>query len=138
MTVLHIVVAMKPMEKSFAENALELGISGINIDDCRIGTTTRINSSKAGVSRVGVNGGMSKGTETEIKDYGRFPANVMHDGSEEVTEQFPETSGESKPRVLRLLKETTGWSGGSQKTDNAGTVHCDSGSAARYFKECKK
>jgi len=33
----HIVVAMKPLDGNFAENAARHGVSGLNIDGCRIG-----------------------------------------------------------------------------------------------------
>ena len=36
--VVHIVVAMKPMEGSFSENALRYGVAGLNIDGSRVGT----------------------------------------------------------------------------------------------------
>ena len=76
-----IVMARKPFKGSVAENVLEHGTGGINIDGCRVGGF-------AGKTQGG-----------ELSDYkvlgneqGRFPANVMHDGSEEVLEIFPNDS----------------------------------------------
>jgi len=38
----HIVVAMKPIEGSFADNALKHGVAGINIDGCRVDTVDNL------------------------------------------------------------------------------------------------
>ena len=35
--VIHIVVAMKPLDGNFASNAIKHGVAGLNIDACRIG-----------------------------------------------------------------------------------------------------
>lgn len=42
-------------------------------------------------------------------------------------------SGENRPRILRRLKDTTGWSGGSRAHDDTGQVHVDVGGASRFF-----
>lgn len=39
MAIPHIVLAMKPLDGNFVENALKHGVSGLNIDGCRIRTT---------------------------------------------------------------------------------------------------
>lgn len=73
-----ITVARKPLaEKTVAENCLKWGVGGINIDECRIGTTTRINSkSKIAVESNEIFKSYGE-MQTEIKDYGRFPANLI-------------------------------------------------------------
>lgn len=72
-----IVVARKPIsEKTVAENVLTYGTGAINIDASRVGTTgARTNSTKG----AGSNGIYSEygSMETDIKDYGRFPANLI-------------------------------------------------------------
>ena len=60
-----VVMARKPLEGTCADNVLKHGTGGINIDECRV-----------------------TGEDTK----GRFPANVMHDGSEEATAGFPHDS----------------------------------------------
>jgi len=63
---------------------------------------------------------------------GRFPANVMHDGSEEVVSGFPHTkSGTLSPDMN--IKESTGWSGGSKADRVKNTFIGNEGSAARFF-----
>lgn len=74
-----IVLARKPLgEKTLAANVLEHGTGAINVDGCRVG-------------------------ERE-KPPGRFPANVMHDGSDEVVELFPGAGEKSAARFFYCAK----------------------------------
>jgi site-specific DNA-methyltransferase (adenine-specific) len=104
----------KPLsEKTVAANVLKWGTGGINIDGCRVGSHT-----------------------------GRFPANLIHDGSQEVLDLFPETKSrsnktESKSSGNRRDSEDYGLSsiscGVSSNHDPAGAI----GSAARFFYTAK-
>jgi site-specific DNA-methyltransferase (adenine-specific) len=61
---------------------------------------------------------------------GRFPANLIHDGSQEVLELFPET----KPSKASNRGDGIGKGfGGSDKAHDTLRGHSDSGSAARFF-----
>jgi site-specific DNA-methyltransferase (adenine-specific) len=63
---------------------------------------------------------------------GRWPANLIHDGSDEVVGLFPETkSGALSPD--NNIKPSSGWSGGSQADRVKSTFGANSGSAARFF-----
>lgn len=64
-------------------------------------------------------------------DASRWPANVIHDGSEEVRDAFPETAAGWRSG------ETFGWTGGQRASDRAPSGHTDAGSAARYFYSAK-
>ena len=79
-----IVLARKPLsEKTIVENILKHGTGGINIDDSRIEIDLDIDDKRLG-------GGFKEGENTSsIK--GRFPANLLHDGSDEVEKIFPDT-----------------------------------------------
>lgn len=80
--------AMKPLDGTYAKNALEHGVAGINVDGCRVGTET-IQGGRAGRSGPSsFNVSIGDKQESHI---GRFPANLIHDGSPEVLEGFPET-----------------------------------------------
>jgi site-specific DNA-methyltransferase (adenine-specific) len=81
---------------------------------------------------------MTKGTETEIKDHGRFPANVVHDGSEEVVLSFPEGS-HNVPTMRKSDggNKIYGKGAGDYSEGDVRPAYSDEGSAARYFKECK-
>lgn len=73
------------------------------------------------------------GTKTPIKDtsLGRFPANLIHDNSEEVRECFPDTKsgGGNKGNV----KDGTEMFGSGKAFDTP-KVEADSGNASRFFK----
>ena len=96
-------LARKPLsEKTVAANVLKWGTGGINIDECRVPTKhddavamERCNSPGSGRMQPGggLNGSStfrrSTGTGEMDTTKGRFPANLIHDGSEEVAGLFP-------------------------------------------------
>jgi len=90
-----IVMARKPLsEKTVAENVLKHGTGGINIDGCRVEGDRDAKSRvrKAG-SEFGQNSSWNahKNVDTVFDpSKGRFPANIIHDGSEEVISGFPD------------------------------------------------
>ena len=100
-----IVMARKPFKGSVAENVLEHGTGGINLDECRVETEDIITNHSRGEESAVSKGkyGDSKAQQThqtEGQKLGRFPANVMHDGSEEVQKIFPQTkSGKMKQHI---------------------------------------
>jgi len=93
-----IVVARKPLIGTLVENVLEHGTGGLNIDGCRIGTDVvgwggkgrSGDSATAGASRGGTQGGYNYDDGEARPVEGRFPANFIHDGSDEVVSLFPE------------------------------------------------
>ena len=88
-----ITMARKPFKTSVAENVLKNGVGGINIDDCRIGTETRKNPQYEGGDLMAISKGGKqkwKGKKQEVQ--GRFPANFIHNGSDEVTDLLKESS----------------------------------------------
>ncbi len=120
----------KQQKLNVAENCLKYGTGGINIDESRVVTT---DNPRGSGNNLGYHGN-GKGTGGNVTpDSGRFPANLIHDNSEEVRECFPETNGG---------KARTGKKGGSgfgffddEKTKNTeGTWHGGSGNASRFFK----
>ena len=129
-----IIVARKPVEKTVIDNVLKWGVGGINIDECRVPLE---NEEKIETGRNGRKtkpmfcfGELQNG-ETEFQDNGRFPANVIHDGSEEVISGMPDSNGsQGKPFVSTDYKEketATNFTRGDFNPYN------DSGSASRYF-----
>lgn len=82
-----ITVARKPLTGTVAENVLAWGTGGLNIDGCRVGTEA-VEKGNAGRG-TGHNDGTYKlgfGVSAERQtSEGRWPANLIHDGSEEVT-----------------------------------------------------
>lgn len=71
----------------------------------------------------------------EITGAGRWPSNLIHDGSDEVVELFPNTGKSPAPRSERTPIADQGNYGNSRKSGLGG--HNDSGSAARFFYAAK-
>ena len=134
-----IVVARKPITQTVAKNVLQYGTGAINIDECRVEGTPK--QETAGIRTVsdgkgwGVNQGGSsyvKGTGAVWSNEGRWPANVIHDGSDEVVKNFPETSSR-QPGVRKKPHQTNSMSGTLNITGETEVGYGDSGSAARFF-----
>jgi DNA modification methylase len=124
-----IVMARKPLsEKTVARNVMEHGTGGINIDVCRIDNITKKEKNwtpqrQSNNPNIDL-GGMRAGQEQSMyNNEGRFPANIIHDGSEEVLEVFEESSrffycakASKAERNMGLdelsTKQTTGGGGG--------------------------
>jgi len=91
-----ILVAMKPNEGSYANNALKHGVSGLNIDGGRIKTSedTRRNAKGGdnGLSGTSTFKIRERKASEMPKQEGRFPSNVILD--EEAAEMLDEQSGE--------------------------------------------
>src|SRR5690554_1702069 len=76
-----IVMARKPLDGTVAQNVLKHGVGGINIDECRVETDDIMTPRN---NKVGQNGIFNaSGGYVEPNELGRFPANVIHDGSDE-------------------------------------------------------
>lgn len=133
-----VTVARKPITGTVAANVLEHGTGAINIDGCRVGERDRTDYGLANSKR---SQGTCYGQPSESADFdstkGRFPANLIHDGSDEVIGLFPESSGSggSVPNV-----KISGYGDGvvgTGKSDYIGgerkKVNCGTGSAARFF-----
>jgi len=128
-----IVLARKPLDGTVANNVLKHGVGGINIDGCRVGNEggtakgTFPNQESNGIYGDGLNGAC----EIKQLDAGRFPANFVHDGSDEVLKLFPQTS----KRVSRVGKVggQNGLFENGHDPDHLGFWYGDGGSAARFF-----
>ncbi len=144
--VFHIVVAMKPTEGTYAENAIKHGVSGLNIDECRIEGgwtrkatpgTTPYGSEKTWHLRV--EGEKSTTHDMDRGADGRFPANVLHDGSDDVVKGFPAQAGSFVMGMKRICKKVhKATSCGIDGNTDEKVGYGDSGSASRFFKECKE
>jgi len=139
-----ICMARKPLsEKTVAENVLKWGTGGINVDGCRVGTNDELTHggplrTNSGDTRSGKALGMFQGgTPNTYKQspQGRFPANLIHDGSEEVLACFPDSNGSGPARVLKrsAKPEQDGWGMNKNEPDDAILVDAGTGSAARFF-----
>lgn len=133
----------KPLEeKTVAQNVLKYGTGGINIDESRVEIPEGDNSGWSGSETWNEDSTFTeKGNCTSRnKPSGRFPANLIHDNSEEVRECFPET----KPsKSAKRGVQSKGYSAGIEY-EKAGTEtntvrgHNDSGGSASRFFYCAK
>lgn len=128
------VLARKPIEGTVANNVLKHGTGGLNIDGTRVGTETTRTTIKD-LSQAHGNQFGKAGITYPTQGYkdnppGRFPANLIHDGSDEVLEVFPQTkSGGGKRRPNDWNTDVYGMSGGASDYE----MEASSGSASRFF-----
>jgi site-specific DNA-methyltransferase (adenine-specific) len=139
-----ITVARKPLsEKTVAENVLKWGTGGINIDACRVEINPEIDDMLRETTRqqrqseTWENGSgfkNEKNSLTGVPENGRFPANLIHDGSEEVMKLFPQSKGQQGD-LKGHNKERQSPNGcyGKMAPAYDYLARNDSGSAARFF-----
>lgn len=135
-----IVMARKPLVGTVANNVLTHGTGGINIDGCRVDfvsegdrneSTTKNQHKDFGTKPMtnnNVYGDYSMMQPANYNPTGRFPANFIHDGSDEVLELFPDSKA-GKPRDDR----GTGGIWSESMGVPCGPQYGDIGSAARFF-----
>ena len=126
-----VTVARKPLIGTVAENVLAHGTGAINVDGCRVGTDDDTGR-KTGALFSGMDkpGGIIGG-ETVTHPSGRWPANLIHDGSDEVLALFPQTtSGSGNVCKGGDRVNPSGW---VEKNRTPKTWQGDTGSAARFF-----
>ena len=134
-------LARKPLsEKTVAENVLKWGTGGINIDECRVGIDENDkNNRKPSVpdgnsddSRNCYGKGLTGRPIPNLNQQGRFPANLIHDGSDEVVGLFPDTkSSEFKMKRMNDADIDKQFMVSQQYMPDGGFN--DSGSASRFF-----
>jgi site-specific DNA-methyltransferase (adenine-specific) len=86
-----ICMARKPLAGTVAANVLQHGTGAINVDGCRVGDDVMVNMPGSTNPRIA----MGNGRRTDAKPttaIGRWPANVLHDGSEEVMDGLREAA----------------------------------------------
>jgi site-specific DNA-methyltransferase (adenine-specific) len=90
-----IVMARKPFKGTVAANVLSHGVGGLNIDDCRVELNGGYKSKANGrPSQTGLPDGYDPSTANQPDSVGRWPANLIHDGSDEVIAAFPNAKGQ--------------------------------------------
>lgn len=133
-----ICVARKPLVGTVTANVLEYGTGALNIDGCRVSVSdgddiyAKNPNTKGGFGHAGASVyGDSHGAPVYNPAAGRWPANVIHDGSEEVVAGFPNSNGSGKARTLKRGKRN---GDGFGMSDQHGELRdAGTGSAARFF-----
>ena len=99
-----ITVARKPLVGTVASNVLAHGTGALNIDGCRVESPDGVplfgNGRREAVSAYS-NGLGCDGRTGETSTAGRWPANLIHDGSEEVLAGFPRSKSCSTPSAAK-------------------------------------
>jgi site-specific DNA-methyltransferase (adenine-specific) len=131
-----IVLARKPLIGTVATNVMNYGTGALNIDASRVGRAEGDNSAAGnrtatfGTQETESGGDGSGGWEQNAG--GRWPANVIHDGSDEVVALFPDTGKSTGGRIgKKAMGSVTNVPAGEYEAGDPG--YGDSGSAARFF-----
>ncbi|WP_257756680.1 DNA-methyltransferase [Burkholderia glumae] len=155
-----ICVARKPLVGTVAANVIEHGTGALNIDACRVPTHTarpwreaRRNEA-SDEARNAYGQGLAGSMAVEDTTAGRWPANVIHDGSDEVLAAFPDAPGQladtstnpdrrKNQNIYGALRAARAGeasadrrytnAGGTNFAATPGTRRLDTGSAARFF-----
>ena len=152
-----IILARKPLVGTVAGNIEAHGTGAINIDGCRIPTEDLLiggvgvipmrNDPEVPRGRSGEASAVKRYQDVGATNFaatpgprggdhkGRWPANIIHDGSDEVLARFPNVkSGSLTPEQ----QERGGWAGtkncyGTAERGGNGAYEANEGSAARFF-----
>lgn len=132
-----ITVARKPLIGTVAANVLAHGTGALNIDGCRVGdfvntTPSGVDRRNAALAEAGYRpGAYQMGSTAPNGAPGRWPANLIHDGSDEVLAGFPDSNGSGAARTLkRGARDGGDWG----MADTPGALRdAGTGSAARFF-----
>jgi hypothetical protein len=131
-----ITVARKPLgEKTVAANVLEHGTGALNIDGCRVASDTPIPVMKSTGGRKFEQTHTQpnrKNQQVGVQELGRWPANLIHDGSDEVVGLFPVTTSGGGDKRQKKASTFNACVAGRELPISTG-IGGDSGSAARFF-----
>lgn len=146
-----IVLARKPLIGTVAQNIAEHGVGALNIDGCRVGVDAsevaiddgrradtachagyqRPNASMFNTGKPVIRGGPGNPA-------GRWPANVIHDGSDEVVSAFPDAAGQQGPLIGHgNERQSPHGVFGKMGPAHDHLPRGDAGSAARFFYAAK-
>ena len=142
-----ICVARKPLTGNVASNVLEWGTGALNIDGSRVAHQSEADRASA-TPQGKVTSNLSAGSAPDVNDegrkdverpdtsLGRWPANVIHDGSNEVVAGFPTQAGAGGKASGPTWSGPSGSASRHQMKgmrDEEPKFYGDSGSAARFF-----
>lgn len=133
-----IILARKPLAGTVAENVARFGTGAINVDGCRVEAgdgyseyvvTQGVNTARTSYARA------SDHRKFAPSPAGRWPANLCHDGSEEVEAAFAEFGERPSgaPGIRRKDHQTNAMAGLLGKTGATEAGYADTGTASRFF-----
>lgn len=136
-----IVVARKPLVGTVAENFAAFGTGGMNIDMSRVGWPDGI-APEVGTPGWGGPSKMLSSAPGQVgvtverappSQLGRWPANVIHDGSEDVIAAFPNAHGQQGDLAGHSRDRASLGIYGDMRSARDAIARGDSGSASRFF-----
>jgi len=147
----------KPHEGRMTDNVLKWGTGAINVDACRVATNDELRAGAGGLlshvrdgkaypnestkrtgrAEMGYCGGNAEGEYHTGSDAGRWPANIIHDGSDAVVALFPESKGQQAAVGPQHGDKTSINTYGDYGPREQFEPRNDSGSAARFFTQCQ-
>lgn len=125
----------KPLaESTVAKNVLEYGTGALNIDASRIGTDDSFGGGAHGASSIyGADRAKPEGLPNQTNEgQGRWPSHLIHDGSDEVLEHFPQVAGKKPFKKLTGYNFDVAGENKDQKYESQAGLG-EIGSAARFF-----
>ncbi|NID06613.1 site-specific DNA-methyltransferase [Luteibacter jiangsuensis] len=150
-----VVMARKPLEGTVAQNFAKWGTGGLDIDGCRIPTDETLRAGAGLIpcrhdehtprGRAGQPSANARYAENGATNFaaapgprggdiaGRWPANVIHDGSDTVVAYFPDAPGQQGDLRGQSRKRVSRGIYGDMPAAPDAPARNDSGSAARFF-----
>lgn len=129
-----VIMARKPLEGTIAENIIKYHTGALNIGECRVGEESVLTHKAPKGTFAGgeLNRGSTKEEDGSINyesHSGRYPANIIHDGSDEVIKNMPNTKGNNSSD----LGDYGYCFGANRSNKRMAPGYDDEGSASRYF-----
>jgi DNA modification methylase len=130
-----IIVARKPLVGTVAENVQTHGTGAINVDGCRVhgGVRPLIESTASLPPKNALGGSLNGSRCAGTTSLGRWPANLIHDGSDEVVGLFPQSKSTGGQASLGAFRNGDVYGKGRDERESRDPGFGDSGSAARFF-----
>jgi len=125
-----ITMARKPLDGTVEKNWREHGTGALNIDGCRVAADAGDEPFKWSSPRGGI---WKTDTQAQAQALGRWPANLIHDGSDEVLAAFPRAPGQQGRARTDGAEQGNNTFGALRHVTNLPDPRGDSGSAARFF-----
>ena len=129
-----ITMARKPLTGTVAKNVMEHGTGALNIDGCRVQLNGDYKCKANGrPSLTGLGDNYDPLCANQLDTVGRWPANLIHDGSDEVVALFPQSKGQQGAVSGNEPSSNTSSTFGEYAERTPAKPRGDIGSAARFF-----
>jgi hypothetical protein len=119
---------------SIIETASRPTIDWATWNSCQCPSTSAITS--ASITAALKNLRLAASNSSSAGTAGRWPSNLIHDGSDEVVGLFPQSNSSATPRNRNLKQDRDQWRMGGSQYNNT-VEYGDTGSAARFFYQAK-